>query len=109
MVVNEHISSSECSSEEMPHRNLMSIMVTNVDTNEDRMTELEKKVNMHMKAIEESYYEAASFKNHIESHDAAKSSHTHTVKNIDKGKTCKKVNHNFWPKLHHYLFSSCGR
>ena len=51
------------------------------------MTELEKKVNMLMKMIEERDYEIASLNNHIESRDSAESSHTHTAKNIDKGKT----------------------
>ena len=51
------------------------------------MVELEKRVNMLMKALEERDYEIESLKNHIESRDAAESSHTHTVKNADKGKT----------------------
>ena len=50
------------------------------------MTELEKKVNMLLKVVEERDYEIASLKNHIESHDAAESSHTPAVKNNDKGK-----------------------
>ena len=61
-------------------------MVIDVDTSENRMTELEKKVNMLMKAIEERDYEIASLKNHIESCDVAESSHKHTVKNTNKGK-----------------------
>ena len=61
-------------------------MVTDVDTGEDRMTELEKKINMLMKAVEERDYEIASLKNHIESRNAAESSHKHTVKNANKGK-----------------------
>ncbi|TYJ99754.1 ty3-gypsy retrotransposon protein [Cucumis melo var. makuwa] len=65
----------------------MSIMATDVDTSDNRMTELEKKINMLMKAVEERDYEIASLKNHIESRDAAESSHTHTAKNIEKGKT----------------------
>ncbi|TYK07338.1 ty3-gypsy retrotransposon protein [Cucumis melo var. makuwa] len=85
--IDEHNSSFEHSSEEMPHLNIMSVMVTDVDTSENRMAELEKKVNMLMKAVEERDYEIASLKNHIESHDAAESSHTHTIKNVDKGKT----------------------
>ncbi|KAA0062850.1 ty3-gypsy retrotransposon protein [Cucumis melo var. makuwa] len=71
----------------MTHPNIMSIMVADVDTSEDRMTKSEKKVNMLMKAIEEKDYEIAYLKNHIKSHDAAESSHKHTIKNIDKGKT----------------------
>ena len=51
------------------------------------MTELEKKINMLMKAVEERDYEIASLKNHIESYDTTESSHTHTVKNTNKGKT----------------------
>ncbi|KAA0046252.1 ty3-gypsy retrotransposon protein [Cucumis melo var. makuwa] len=64
----------------------MSVMVTDVDTSKDRMTELEKKVNMLMKAVEERDFEIALLKNHIESRDAAESSHTHTIKNVNKGK-----------------------
>ncbi|KAA0041621.1 retrotransposon gag protein [Cucumis melo var. makuwa] len=58
---------------EAPQPNIMSVMVTYVDTSEDRMAELEKKVNMLMKAVEESDFEIALLKNHIESRDAAES------------------------------------
>ncbi|KAA0032104.1 ty3-gypsy retrotransposon protein [Cucumis melo var. makuwa] len=70
----------------MPHPNIMSVMAIDVDTSEDRMTELEKKINMLMNAVKEKDYEIASLKNHIESRDVAESSHKHTVKNTDKGK-----------------------
>ncbi|KAA0060608.1 ty3-gypsy retrotransposon protein [Cucumis melo var. makuwa] len=84
--IDEHNSLSERSNEEVPQPNIMSIMVTDVDTSEDRMTDLEKKVNMLMKAVEERDFEIALLKNHIESHDAAESSHSHTIKNVNKGK-----------------------
>ena len=71
----------------MPHPNVISIMVTDVDTREDRMIELEKKVNMLMKFVEERDNKIASLKNHIKSHDAAESSRPHIMKNTDKGKT----------------------
>ncbi|KAA0035589.1 ty3-gypsy retrotransposon protein [Cucumis melo var. makuwa] len=51
----------------------MSVIVTDVDSSEDRMEKLEKKVNMLMKVVEERDYEIASLKNHIESRDAAES------------------------------------
>ncbi|KAA0039052.1 ty3-gypsy retrotransposon protein [Cucumis melo var. makuwa] len=86
-VIDEHNSSSERSNEETPHPNIMSVIATDVDTSDNRMTELEKKINMLMKAVEERDYEIASLKNHIESRDAAESSHTHTANNIEKGKT----------------------
>ncbi|TYK20963.1 ty3-gypsy retrotransposon protein [Cucumis melo var. makuwa] len=70
----------------MPHPNIMSVMAIDVDTSEDRMTELEKKINMLMNAVKEKDYEIASLKNHIESRDVAELSHKHTVKNTDKGK-----------------------
>ncbi|KAA0035918.1 ty3-gypsy retrotransposon protein [Cucumis melo var. makuwa] len=92
-MIDEHNSSSKHSSEEMPHPNIMSVMVTNMDTSENRMVELNKKVNMLMKVVEERDYEIASLKNHIESHDAAESSHTQTVKNTDKGKTVMQEIH----------------
>ncbi|KAA0055871.1 ty3-gypsy retrotransposon protein [Cucumis melo var. makuwa] len=76
----------ERSNNEVPQPNIMSVMVTDVDTSEDRMTELEKNVNMLIKAAEERDFEIASMKNHIESRDATKSSHTHTIKNVNKGK-----------------------
>ncbi|KAA0050708.1 ty3-gypsy retrotransposon protein [Cucumis melo var. makuwa] len=79
-------SSEEMSPLETPHPNIMSVMVTEVDTSEDRMTKLEKKINMLIKVVEERDYEIASLKNHIESRDATESSHTYTAKNIDKGK-----------------------
>ncbi|KAA0025829.1 uncharacterized protein E5676_scaffold447G00220 [Cucumis melo var. makuwa] len=64
----------------------MSVMVTDLDTSEDRMKEFEKKVNMLIKEVEERDYKIASLKNHIESGDADESSHTHIFKNGDKGK-----------------------
>ncbi|KAA0033096.1 ty3-gypsy retrotransposon protein [Cucumis melo var. makuwa] len=42
---------------------------------------------MLMKTVEERDYEIASLKNHIESRDAAESSHTHIAKNANKGKS----------------------
>ncbi|KAA0039119.1 ty3-gypsy retrotransposon protein [Cucumis melo var. makuwa] len=85
-VIHKHNSSSKNSSKETHQPNIMSVMVTNMDKSKDRMTELEKKINMLMKVVEEMDYEIASLKNHIESRDAANSSHIHTVKNTDKGK-----------------------
>ena len=61
-------------------------MVIDVDASENRMTELENKINMLMKAVEERDNEIASLKNHIERCDATESSHTHIIKNTDKGK-----------------------
>ena len=86
IVIDEQISSSEHLNEEMPHPNIIPVMVTDVDTSEDRMTELEKKINMLMKAVEERDNGIESLKNHIERCDAAESSHTHTINNTDKGK-----------------------
>ncbi|TYK07169.1 ty3-gypsy retrotransposon protein [Cucumis melo var. makuwa] len=60
-------------SEDTSQPNIMSVMVTDVDTSEDKMTELEKKINMLMKVVEEMDYEIASLKNHIECHDVAES------------------------------------
>ncbi|KAA0043321.1 ty3-gypsy retrotransposon protein [Cucumis melo var. makuwa] len=77
--IDEHNSLSERSNDEASQPNIMSVMVTDVDTSEDRMAELEKKVNMLMKAVEERDFEIALLKNHIESRDAAESSHTHTL------------------------------
>ena len=77
LVIGEKISSCERSNEEMPHPNIMSVMVTGVDTNEDRMVELKKKINMLMKVVEEKDNEIAYLKNHIKRHDATESSHTH--------------------------------
>ncbi|KAA0042128.1 ty3-gypsy retrotransposon protein [Cucumis melo var. makuwa] len=84
--IDEHNSLYERSNEEASQPNIMSVMVTDVDTSEDRMAELEKKVNMLMKAVEERDFVIALFKNHIESRDAAESSHTQTIKNVNKGK-----------------------
>ncbi|KAA0052315.1 ty3-gypsy retrotransposon protein [Cucumis melo var. makuwa] len=75
--IDKHNSLSEHSNEEAPQPNIMSVMVTDVDTSEARMVELEKKVNMLMKAVEERDFKIASLKNHIESRDTAESSHTH--------------------------------
>ncbi|KAA0050397.1 ty3-gypsy retrotransposon protein [Cucumis melo var. makuwa] len=71
--IDEHNSLSDRSNEKVPHPNIMPVMVTDVDTSEDRMAELEKKVNMLMKAVEERDFNIASLKNHIKSRDAAKS------------------------------------
>ena len=90
LVIDEQISLCERSNEEMPYPNIMSVMVTDVDTSEDRMTGLEKKIDMLIKAVEEKDNEIASLKNHIERRDAAESSHTHIIKNTDKGKTLQE-------------------
>ena len=76
----------------MRQSNIMSVVVTNVDTREDRMTKLEKKVNMLMKVVEERDYEIASLKNHIDRRDAAELSNMHIVKNANKGKTIMQEN-----------------
>ncbi|KAA0032365.1 ty3-gypsy retrotransposon protein [Cucumis melo var. makuwa] len=92
----------------MPHPNIMLVMVTDVDTSEDRMTELEKKINMLMKVVEERDYEIASLKNHIESCDTTEESHT--VKNTNKEKTVMQESRpQMQPQLHCYLFSSCRK
>ena len=70
-MIDEHNSSSECPNEKVPHPNIMSVMVTSVDISKNRMTELEKRVNMLMKALEERNYEIESLKNQTESRDAA--------------------------------------
>ena len=67
LVIDEQISFCERSNEEMPHSNIMSVMVTGVDTNENRMAELEKKINILMKVVEERDNEIACLKNQ-ESH-----------------------------------------
>ncbi|TYK02185.1 ty3-gypsy retrotransposon protein [Cucumis melo var. makuwa] len=74
----------------MSHPNIMSIMVTDVDTSENRMVELEKKVNMLMKVVEERDYEIASLNNHIQSRDAVESSYKHIVKNTNKRKAVRQ-------------------
>ncbi|KAA0041568.1 ty3-gypsy retrotransposon protein [Cucumis melo var. makuwa] len=55
-VIDEHNSSSKRSNEKVPHPNI------------------------------KRDFEIASLKNHIESRDTVESSHTHVVKNVDKGK-----------------------
>ncbi|KAA0037550.1 ty3-gypsy retrotransposon protein [Cucumis melo var. makuwa] len=75
-VIDEHNFPSDHSSKEIPQPNIMSVMVTNVDTSEDRMTELEKKMNMLMKVVEKKDYKIASLKNHIEKRNTIESSHT---------------------------------
>ncbi|TYK15207.1 Retrotransposon gag protein [Cucumis melo var. makuwa] len=72
----------------------MSIMATDVDTSEDRIVEIEKKINMLMKVVEERDYEITSLKNYIESRDAAESSHKHTINNDDKGKFVRSLKEN---------------
>ena len=76
-MIDEQNLSSKRSNEEVPHINIMSVMVIDVDINEDRMVELEKKINMLMKTVEGRDFKIASLKNLIESCDAAESSHTH--------------------------------
>ncbi|KAA0059651.1 ty3-gypsy retrotransposon protein [Cucumis melo var. makuwa] len=82
--IDEHNSLSERSNEEALQPNIISVMVTDVDTSVDRMTEPEKKINMLMKAVEERNFEIASLKNHIESRDGAESSRTHIIKNLQE-------------------------
>ncbi|TYK13602.1 ty3-gypsy retrotransposon protein [Cucumis melo var. makuwa] len=93
-MIDKHNLSSKHSSEEMLHPNIMSVMMIDVDTSEDRMIELEKKINMLIKAVEARNYEIASLKNHIESRDASESSHNILSRILTKGRQlCKKVNH----------------
>ena len=85
-------------------------MVTDVDTSENRMSELKKKVNMIMKAIEERDCEIESLKNLIESRGVFESNHTHTIKNIDKGKVImQEFSHKIRLQLQRILFSNCKR
>ncbi|KAA0041995.1 ty3-gypsy retrotransposon protein [Cucumis melo var. makuwa] len=77
LMTDEHNSSSEHSNEEVPHLNIMLVMVNDVDTSEDKMVKLEKKVTMLIKAVEKRDFEIALLKNHIKSRDVAESSHTH--------------------------------
>ena len=53
IVIDERNSSFEHPNKEIPHLNIISVMVTNVDTSEDRIVELEKQVNMLIKTVEE--------------------------------------------------------
>ncbi|KAA0046294.1 ty3-gypsy retrotransposon protein [Cucumis melo var. makuwa] len=85
LAINEHNLSSERSNEKVPRPNIMSVMVIDVDTREDRMTELEKKVNMLIKAVEERNFKIALLKNHIKSRSLLNQV-IHTIKNVDKGK-----------------------
>ena len=64
-MIDEHNSSSECPNEKVPHPNIMSVMVTGVDTSENRMVEFGKMVNMLMKALEEMGYKIESLNNQI--------------------------------------------
>ena len=97
-MIDEQNSSSEHSREETPHTNIMSVVVTEVDTSEDRTTELEKKINMLLKVVEERDYEIASLKNHIECRDALNQV-THILSRmLIKGRQlCKKVKHKIQP------------
>ncbi|KAA0066364.1 ty3-gypsy retrotransposon protein [Cucumis melo var. makuwa] len=63
--IDKHNLSFEHLTEETPHPNIMSAMVTDVDTSKDRMIELKKKINMLMKVVAERDYGIASLKNHI--------------------------------------------
>ena len=74
-MIDEHNSSSVRPNEEMPHPHIISIMVIGVDTSKNKMTELEKKINMLMKVNEERDCEIESLNNHIESRDANELSH----------------------------------
>ena len=42
--IDEHNLSFECSNEEVPHTNIMSVLVTDVDISDDKMTELKKRL-----------------------------------------------------------------
>ena len=93
----------------MPHPNIMSVMVVDVDTSDDFLIELEKKVNnMFMKIIEERNYEITSLNNHIESRTLLNQV-IHIPSRIMtkiKRQFCKKVNHKIQPQLNHWLFRS---
>ena len=74
------------SDEELQDPAIMSVMMADAQSGEDRMAELEKKVALLMKAVEDRDFEIASLRNHIESREAAESSHTNVIKGGDKGK-----------------------
>ncbi|MCQ7416413.1 retrotransposon gag domain-containing protein, partial [Salmonella enterica] len=63
---------------------VMSVMMTDAGTSEERMAEVEKKISMLLKMVEEKDQEIASLRNQMESRDVAESSQTPAIK--DKGK-----------------------
>ena len=105
LMINEHSSSSEHSNEEIPHPNIMSVIVTNMDTSEDRMVELEKLrrlkkwiMRLHLSRITLRVVMLLNQVIHILS------------RILTKGmKLCKKVNHKIRSQLYHCLFSSCRK
>ncbi|MCQ7416344.1 retrotransposon gag domain-containing protein, partial [Salmonella enterica] len=88
----DYSTSSSEQAKEISDPDVMSVMMADIGTGEERMVELERKVNMLMKAVEERDCEIASLKNHIESRDIAESSQTPAAKNIDKGKAVMQEN-----------------
>lgn len=67
--------------------------MTDACISEEKMEEIERKIDMLLRTIEEKDHEIASLKNYIESCDATKSSQTPAMK--DKGKLlCRKTIHN---------------
>ena len=81
------IRDAEHSDEELQDPAIMSVMMADAQSAEDRMTELERKVALLIKTVEDKDLEIASLRNHIENREAAESSHTNVVKGGDKGKT----------------------
>ena len=108
IVIDEQISSYECLNEEIPHPNIMSVMVTGVDTSEDIMVEFEKNISMLVKVIEERDYEI-HLSRITSSIVILLIQVIHILSRIltTKRQLYKKINHKIQPQLHHYLFSCC--
>src|ERR1051325_2261524 len=81
------IRNAEHSDEELQDPAIMSVMMADAQSAEDRMAELERKVALLIKTVEDKDLEIASLRNHIENREAVESSHTNAVRGGDKGKT----------------------
>lgn len=59
----------------------------------ERMTEVEKKIDMLLRTIDEKYHEIDPLKNHIENQDGVESSQTHAMKTKERV-LCRKASCN---------------
>ncbi|KAA0064298.1 retrotransposon gag protein [Cucumis melo var. makuwa] len=72
-------------SKKKAHPNVMSVMIADI-TAEAAMTEMERKINLLMKVVEERDYEITTLRAQMRICETAKSSQTSVVKASDKGK-----------------------
>ncbi|KAA0053586.1 ty3-gypsy retrotransposon protein [Cucumis melo var. makuwa] len=80
--------------QDQAHPDVMLVMMADITT-EAAMAEMERKINLLMKIVEERDHKITALREHMRIHETVELSQTHVVKASDKVKNvCKKTNHN---------------